>query len=135
MNTKRCGRAQDNKTVKLLQSMGYPSYTISAASLGVFDTISWNNNGIVFVQNKRNDMPPRLELLHLMRCKVPKNAYRFIFLWKTRAREPEIWQVYDTEIIAIEYEECKQKIESLGKLQTVITENFDLNILNNATNN
>lgn len=98
MNTKRCGRAQDNKTVKLLRSMGYPSYTISAASLGVFDTIHWNNKTIIFVQNKRNDMPPRLELLHLMRCKVPSNAFRFVLLWKTRARAPEVWLVNNESI-------------------------------------
>jgi len=103
MNTKACGRAQDRKTVALLAKMGYPSFTISAASAGVFDTISWNDKAVIFVQNKRNDMPPRLELLHLMRCKVPMNSHRFIFLWKTRARKPVVWQVRDTEIVEMDY--------------------------------
>lgn len=105
MNTAKIGRIGDRKTIKFLTDLGLTSFTISAASAGVFDTISWNEFNVVFVQNKRNRMPPRNELLQLMHCKTPPNTYRFIFLWKTRARKPEVWQVFNTEIVQIDHDD------------------------------
>lgn len=113
MNTKTKGRAGDNQAVKFLEKFGLTRYTISAASIGKFDTIHWNDKCVIWVQNKKGKgslIPSRNEMLRLMYCQVPRNGIRLLLLWKHRARKPEIWLIGNTELTLIEIEKLEELI-------------------------
>lgn len=113
MNRKSKGRAGDNQAVKFLERFGLTNYTISAASIGVFDTIHWNDKCVVWVQNKKGKgslIPDRNELLKMMYCQVPNNGLRLLLLWKHQARKPEIWFISNNEITEISIEKLQENI-------------------------
>lgn len=101
------------QTVRFLEKFGLTDYTISAASIGVFDTIHWNDKCVVWVQNKKGRgtlIPSRDEMLKLMYCQVPSNGLRLLLLWKHQARKPEIWLISNSEITRTSIEELQEKI-------------------------
>lgn len=121
MNKTRKGRNNDRRTDRFLFKYGFFNCMFSAASKGNFDTISWNGHGAIFVQNKSNTLPPREEILTLIRTETPECSLRFLFVWPDNARKPEAWHLdYKTDqAIPLEHEELEELLFQFNKARNV----------------
>jgi hypothetical protein len=117
MNTKAKGRRNDQRTIRYLAQFGFLRLMVSAASKGEFDTMSYNANAVIFVQNKTNKLPDREELIQLMNTKTPNCSLRFLFVWHDHARHPEAYLLGDGEAKGLTQEELKKVLlkASLGR--------------------
>lgn len=90
MNTKRKGRYNERKAIKILESAGY--YCVrSSASLGLFDIVAIGANGIRLIQVKTNRMASEIEVEAIEKFNgIPQNATKEIWVFKDYQRQPTI---------------------------------------------
>ncbi len=88
--SKRKGTRNEHKAIRILEAAGYHC-TRSAASLGLFDIIAFNRQGLRLVQVKtnRDASPPEREQIEMF-DNLPADASKEIWIFHDRAKQPLI---------------------------------------------
>lgn len=89
MNAKAKGNRQEHKAMRILEAAGY-SCCRSAASLGAWDIIAVNGQGLRLIQVKSNRPPAPAERETLALFQAPPGATREVWVFHDRRREPTI---------------------------------------------
>lgn len=89
MNAKAKGTRNEHKTIVWLEERGWLC-TRSAASLGLFDVVGFNENNIVAAQVKSNHIAGPEERRAIEAFAAPANVLRLLFTWVDRDPEPRI---------------------------------------------
>jgi Holliday junction resolvase len=89
MNAKRKGNRQEHRAMKILEAAGY-SCTRAAASLGVFDIVAINGQGVRLIQVKSNRPPCPAERETIELFPVPRGVSKEIWIFRDRQRTPTI---------------------------------------------
>lgn len=92
MNTAAKGRRNEQKTMDLLESLGF-EVTSSRASKGVFDVWAVSSTEVVLVQVKSNEWPRSIEMEQIQSHPCPPNGRKLIHRWRDRARLPDVREV------------------------------------------
>lgn len=86
------GRRAEWKTRDLLARQGY-TVVRAAGSKGAFDLIAWSRTLALLVQVKAGRPPGPAERARILAVPVPGNFRRVGCVWRTRARDPEWYEV------------------------------------------
>lgn len=90
MNTSAKGARNERKARRMLEAVGY-TVVRAAASLGLFDLVSFGRVGLRLVQVKTNRKPSRAERARIASFdNLPANSTREVWLFLDRQREPKI---------------------------------------------
>jgi Holliday junction resolvase len=91
MNAKRKGGRQERKARKVLESAGY-LVTKAGGSLGLFDLVAENRQGVRHIQVKSNRLPSPVEREDMLSVKnqLPENSTIEIWVYYDGQTEPRI---------------------------------------------
>ena len=92
MNCKAKGTANEHRSRKLLEAVGY-SVIRAGASLGVFDLIAVGSHDVIGVQVKTGRLPSPAERESMRLFVGPPNFKRLIHVWYPRQRQPRVEEV------------------------------------------
>jgi Archaeal holliday junction resolvase (hjc) len=88
--SKRKGSRNEHKAMRILEAAGYHT-TRAAASLGMFDIVAINRQGIRLIQVKTNRDASPLEREGIALFDgLPANATKEVWIFKDYARQPVI---------------------------------------------
>ena len=91
MNAKAKGSKQERKARKVLEADGY-LVTKAGGSLGLFDLVAENRQGVRHIQVKSNRLPGPVERENMFSVKdqLPENSTIEIWVYYDGQREPRI---------------------------------------------
>ena len=92
MNAKRKGSRNELKAIRILEAAGY-SCTKSGGSLGVFDIIAVNGQGMRLIQVKSNRYPCPAERECIELFPVPNNASKEVWVFNDYERQPIVREI------------------------------------------
>ena len=94
MNRKRKGSRNELKTKRYLEKEAGYQCTKAGGSLGAWDLIAIDRQGVLLVQVKSNRMPGPKERKRLQDFVAPDRpaVRKVIYIWIDHARKPAVWE-------------------------------------------